>query len=167
MPRCSRDKYAYLSNFRWYTGVLIDLSRVEGSKHGDALALQLTDVSLRVEEVREYAVHKSVGLLLEPSLITVSFAVLGVWLVVAAEVVVVVVVVLVASKVRRLLLPVLVVFRRSFPVRRRAASTIAGQTARGELLAADTSSCPRTTFRHLNIIPFRPWSGVCCLYDTC
>lgn len=30
MPcRCSRDKYAYLSNFRWYTGVLIDLSRVE------------------------------------------------------------------------------------------------------------------------------------------
>ncbi|CAN0186855.1 unnamed protein product [Scytosiphon promiscuus] len=67
---CSRDKYAYLSNFRWYTGVLIDLSRVEGSKHGDALALQLTDVSLRVEEVREYALHKSVGLLLEPSLIT-------------------------------------------------------------------------------------------------
>ncbi|CBJ32812.1 Coatomer protein complex,delta sub-unit [Ectocarpus siliculosus] len=67
---CSRDKYAYLSNFRWYTGVLIDLSRVEGSKHGDALALQLTDVSLRVEEVREYALHKSVGLLLEPSLIS-------------------------------------------------------------------------------------------------
>ncbi|CAN0299944.1 unnamed protein product, partial [Ectocarpus fasciculatus] len=67
---CARDKYAYLSNFRWYTGVLIDLSRVEGSKHGDALALQLTDVSLRVEEVREYALHKSVGLLLEPSLIS-------------------------------------------------------------------------------------------------
>ncbi|CAM9768696.1 unnamed protein product [Ectocarpus sp. 4 AP-2014] len=67
---CSRDKYAYMSNFRWYTGVLIDLSRVEGSKHGDALALQLTDVSLRVEEVREYALHKSVGLLLEPSLIS-------------------------------------------------------------------------------------------------
>ena len=44
----------------------------QGSKHGDALALQLTDVSLRVEEVREYALHKSVGLLLEPSLISVS-----------------------------------------------------------------------------------------------
>ena len=28
-PRCSRDKYAYLSNFRWYTGVLVDLSHVE------------------------------------------------------------------------------------------------------------------------------------------
>jgi len=44
---------------------------VQGSKHGAALALQLTDVSLRVEDVREYALQKSVGLLLEPSLITV------------------------------------------------------------------------------------------------
>lgn len=32
------------------------------------------DVSLRVEEVREYAVHKSVGLLLEPSLVSVRYA---------------------------------------------------------------------------------------------
>lgn len=32
LHRCSRDKYAYLSNFRWYTGVLIDLSHVEVSK---------------------------------------------------------------------------------------------------------------------------------------
>lgn len=30
-PRCSRDKYAYMSNFRWYTGVLVDLSHVEVS----------------------------------------------------------------------------------------------------------------------------------------
>ena len=44
----------------------------QGSKHGDTLALQLMDVSLRVEEVREYAVHKAVGLLLDQSLITVS-----------------------------------------------------------------------------------------------
>lgn len=44
----------------------------QGSKHGDALALQLMDVSLRVEEVREYAVHKAVGLLLDRSLITVG-----------------------------------------------------------------------------------------------
>ncbi|CAM9363760.1 unnamed protein product, partial [Sphacelaria rigidula] len=26
---CSRDKYTYLTNFRWYTGVLVDLSHVE------------------------------------------------------------------------------------------------------------------------------------------
>lgn len=37
-----------------------------------ALALQLMDVSMRVEDVREYAVQKSVALLVEPSLITVS-----------------------------------------------------------------------------------------------
>lgn len=30
-PRCSRDKYAYMSNFRWYTGVLVDLGHVEVS----------------------------------------------------------------------------------------------------------------------------------------
>lgn len=46
----------------------------KGSKHGAALALQLMDVSLRVEEVREYAVHKSVGLLLEPHLYSVSLS---------------------------------------------------------------------------------------------
>ena len=27
--RCARDKFAYLTNFRWYTGVLVDLSHVE------------------------------------------------------------------------------------------------------------------------------------------
>lgn len=43
----------------------------QGSKHGAALALQLTDVSVRVEEVREYAVHKSVALVVEPSLLEV------------------------------------------------------------------------------------------------
>lgn len=47
----------------------------QGSKHGDALALQLMDVSLRVEEVREYTVHKAVGLLLDRSLITVGMLV--------------------------------------------------------------------------------------------
>lgn len=26
---CAREKYGYLTNFRWYTGVLIDLSHVE------------------------------------------------------------------------------------------------------------------------------------------
>lgn len=46
--------------------------RRQGSKHGVSLALQLMDVSLRVEDVREYAVQKSVALLVEPSLITVS-----------------------------------------------------------------------------------------------
>lgn len=46
----------------------------QGSIHGESLALQLMDVSLRVEEVREYAVHKSVGLLLEPSLVSVRYA---------------------------------------------------------------------------------------------
>lgn len=44
----------------------------QGSKHGVALSLQLMDVSLRVEEVREYAIHKAVGLLLDISLIKVS-----------------------------------------------------------------------------------------------
>ena len=31
---CSRDKYAYLTDFAWYLSVLVDLATVQGEHHG-------------------------------------------------------------------------------------------------------------------------------------
>ena len=49
---CSRDKYTYLSDFAWYLSVLVDLATVQGSSHGELVALQLMDVAVRVAKVR-------------------------------------------------------------------------------------------------------------------
>jgi AP-3 complex subunit delta len=71
---CSRDKYAFLQDFEWYMGVLVQLSRIDANtngsslasgQHGALLSAQLMDVALRVESVREYAVGAMIELLLE------------------------------------------------------------------------------------------------------
>jgi len=44
-----------------YIDVLIQLTRVEGTRHGKLLASQMMDVTIRVKAIRPYAVQCLVG----------------------------------------------------------------------------------------------------------
>lgn len=48
---CSRDKFAYLADFAWYTSVLVDLATISGTAHGQLVAAQLMDVTVRARGV--------------------------------------------------------------------------------------------------------------------
>ncbi len=61
---CSRDKYAFLSDFKWYMGVLLDLSGMIGPELEKPLSDQLVDVALRVESIRNFAVGSMIDILL-------------------------------------------------------------------------------------------------------
>ena len=39
-----------MTDFQWYIQVLIQLTRVEGTRHGKLLASQLMDVAIRVSQ---------------------------------------------------------------------------------------------------------------------
>jgi len=39
---------------------LVELTRLEGTKHGSLISLQLLDVAVRVESIREFACHQMV-----------------------------------------------------------------------------------------------------------
>ena len=45
---CSRDKYADVTDFAWYVGVLKDLANTKSSQFEEKIAQQLMDVTLRV-----------------------------------------------------------------------------------------------------------------------
>jgi len=49
-----------------YISVLVELTRMEGTKHGPLVATQLLDVAIRVQAIRKYAVQQC-ALLLENS----------------------------------------------------------------------------------------------------
>lgn len=49
---------------RRYIGVLVELTRIEGTKHGELIAGQMLDVAIRVEAVRKEACRQ-MGHLLE------------------------------------------------------------------------------------------------------
>lgn len=38
---CSHKNYQYITNFEWYISVLVELTKVEGSKHGVLIAEQV------------------------------------------------------------------------------------------------------------------------------
>ena len=61
---CSQNNYQYVTNFEWYVTVLVELARMDGSKHGKLIAQQLLDVAIRVESVREFCV-KQMSFLIE------------------------------------------------------------------------------------------------------
>lgn len=63
---CSLNDYHYVTNFEWYIDVLIQLTKVEGSRHGKLLASQMMDVTIRVKAIRPYAVQ-CLSLLLDNS----------------------------------------------------------------------------------------------------
>jgi hypothetical protein len=65
---CSRDKYGYLADFSWYVGVLAKLAFIKGTKHSATIAGQLLDVSVRVEDVRPFAVQTLLPMLADATL---------------------------------------------------------------------------------------------------
>ena len=65
---CSRDKFAYLADFAWYVSVLSKMAYITDTKHSSSIAGQLLDVSVRVEDVRPYAVQALLPMLADPAL---------------------------------------------------------------------------------------------------
>ncbi|TPX63857.1 hypothetical protein SpCBS45565_g06328 [Spizellomyces sp. 'palustris'] len=60
---CSQDTYANVTNFEWYITLLTNLVRVRGVDVGTRLSAQLIDVSVRVPQVREFAVQTMTALI--------------------------------------------------------------------------------------------------------
>ncbi len=62
---CVRDRYAYLTNFKWFVSVLVELCYINGAPKGREISEQLTQVVVRVPGVREFAVETLCDVLLE------------------------------------------------------------------------------------------------------
>jgi len=60
---CSQNDYQHITNFEWYISILVELTRLEGTKHGNLISLQVLDVAVRVESIREFACHQMAVLL--------------------------------------------------------------------------------------------------------
>ena len=56
-----------------YIDILIQLSEVEGTKHGKAIAKQMLDVAIRVKAIRPYVVPAFAQLLDKTSLLTTNY----------------------------------------------------------------------------------------------
>lgn len=50
---CSHNNYQFVASFEWYVSVLVELTRMEGTRHGKLLAGQMLDVAIRVESIRK------------------------------------------------------------------------------------------------------------------
>lgn len=59
----SRDRYALLEDFAWYLLILAEIAGNVESAHGDKIAEQMIDISVRVQAVRPYAVTMALTLL--------------------------------------------------------------------------------------------------------
>lgn len=55
---CSYNNYQYITNFEWYISVLVELTKVEGTRHGTMIAEQMLDVSVRVQSIRHFSVSQ-------------------------------------------------------------------------------------------------------------
>ncbi|XP_075527426.1 adaptor-related protein complex 3, delta 1 subunit-like garnet isoform X2 [Dermacentor variabilis] len=60
---CSQNNYQFITNFEWYVSVLVELTRIEGTKHGFTIASQMLDVAVRVQAVRAFSVSQMAVLL--------------------------------------------------------------------------------------------------------
>ena len=58
---CSQNNYQFISNFEWYVSVLVELTRMEGTKHGHLIASQMLDVAIRVQAIRPFTVTQMVS----------------------------------------------------------------------------------------------------------
>lgn len=66
---CKKEKYALVSDFSWYTSILLELAVLPGARHGAEVADQLIEVALRVDTVRPYAVETMLSMLLSDQLV--------------------------------------------------------------------------------------------------
>ncbi|XP_042335820.1 AP-3 complex subunit delta-1 isoform X1 [Sceloporus undulatus] len=60
---CSQSNYQYITNFEWYISILVELTRLEGTRHGHLIASQMLDVAIRVKAIRKFAVSQMAMLL--------------------------------------------------------------------------------------------------------
>ncbi|XP_039103917.1 AP-3 complex subunit delta-1 isoform X1 [Hyaena hyaena] len=60
---CSQCNYQHVTNFQWYISVLVELTRLEGTRHGHLIAAQMLDVAIRVKAIRKFAVSQMSALL--------------------------------------------------------------------------------------------------------
>ncbi|MFT7808724.1 hypothetical protein Z043-110569 [Arapaima gigas] len=60
---CSQSNYQYITNFEWYISILVELTRLEGTRHGHLIASQMLDVAIRVKAIRGFAVAQMATLL--------------------------------------------------------------------------------------------------------
>ncbi|XP_039622826.1 AP-3 complex subunit delta-1 isoform X1 [Polypterus senegalus] len=60
---CSQSNYQYITNFEWYISILVELTRLEGTRHGHLIASQMLDVAIRVKAIRGFAVAQMAMLL--------------------------------------------------------------------------------------------------------
>ncbi|XP_022244281.1 AP-3 complex subunit delta-1-like [Limulus polyphemus] len=60
---CSQNNYQYITNFEWYVSILVEITRIEGTKHGALIASQMLDVAIRVPAIRSFAVSQMAVLL--------------------------------------------------------------------------------------------------------
>ncbi|KAJ8419020.1 hypothetical protein AAFF_G00005190 [Aldrovandia affinis] len=67
---CSQSNYQYITNFEWYISILVELTRLEGTRHGHLIASQMLDVSIRVKAIRGFAVAQMATLLDNAHLLT-------------------------------------------------------------------------------------------------
>lgn len=79
---CSQSNYQHITNFEWcvptaqgtrdqppgghvsvtpsyrYISILVELTRLEGTRHGHLIAAQMLDVAIRVKAIRKFAVSQ-------------------------------------------------------------------------------------------------------------
>nr|XP_033810501.1 AP-3 complex subunit delta-1 isoform X2 [Geotrypetes seraphini] len=67
---CSQSNYQYITNFEWYISILVELTRLEGTRHGHLIAAQMLDVAIRVKAIRMFAVSQMAVLLDNSHLLT-------------------------------------------------------------------------------------------------
>ncbi|XP_061594169.1 AP-3 complex subunit delta-1 isoform X4 [Cololabis saira] len=67
---CSQSNYQYITNFEWYISILVELTRLEGTRHGHLIASQMLDVAIRVKAIRVFAVAQMASLLDNAHLLT-------------------------------------------------------------------------------------------------
>ncbi|KAF7702997.1 hypothetical protein HF521_022004 [Silurus meridionalis] len=67
---CSQSNYQYITNFEWYISILVELTRLEGTRHGHIIASQMLDVAIRVKAIRAFAVAQMATLLDNAHLLT-------------------------------------------------------------------------------------------------
>uniref|UniRef100_A0A8C5G9Z1 AP-3 complex subunit delta-1 n=1 Tax=Gouania willdenowi TaxID=441366 RepID=A0A8C5G9Z1_GOUWI len=67
---CSQSNYQYITNFEWYISILVELTRLEGTRHGHLIASQMLDVAIRVKAIRIFAVAQMATLLDNAHLLT-------------------------------------------------------------------------------------------------
>ncbi|XP_015922470.1 AP-3 complex subunit delta-1 isoform X1 [Parasteatoda tepidariorum] len=60
---CSQNNYQYITNFEWYVSILVELTKIQGTKHGSIIAAQMLDVAIRVQAIRSFAVSQMAILL--------------------------------------------------------------------------------------------------------